>query len=311
MERVKDISGLERIELQIDNGVRRFVEDLDLVRLMCGFDAVISLTPKVETTLRSGYKPLIPLRICCNLIDLQLSLYINFPTAYPFEPLQIAGLKPFQIDSWTQSVSTDDLELRLKDFCDEKYGQHVPYIGDIIPFLIKSINKGSLVNECNPDIIYDGSMMKHTIAQISSEIEVSSVVTSFAHISSFSDQLESSNEQDALSGMDNYQPDNHELLFYITCRQCREFLFSSSNIISSPHQCSASSNPCTSLFLEEPTDWLQSKVINLNGKICCPGCEAKVGFWDWAGTKCSCGEWVVPAFQFHISKLDKKIGTRS
>ena len=42
------------------------------------------------------------------------------------------------------------------------------------------------------------------------------------------------------------------------------------------------------------------------GRLLCSKCSAKLGQWTWAGLTCSCGAWVVPAFQLNQSKVDVK-----
>ena len=40
-------------------------------------------------------------------------------------------------------------------------------------------------------------------------------------------------------------------------------------------------------------------------KLLCLGCNARLGYFNWAGMQCSCGAWVNPAFQLHKSRLDE------
>ena len=40
------------------------------------------------------------------------------------------------------------------------------------------------------------------------------------------------------------------------------------------------------------------------GKLTCPKCNAKLGLFRWHGNQCSCGTWVAPAIQIHLSKVD-------
>lgn len=41
---------------------------------------------------------------------------------------------------------------------------------------------------------------------------------------------------------------------------------------------------------------------NTEGKINCPNkkCNAKLGNYDWAGVKCSCGVWVTPVSDIFV-----------
>ena len=65
-----------------------------------------------------------------------------------------------------------------------------------------------------------------------------------------------------------------------------------------------SSSSCSSLFLE-PISWM-SEVMDgsLAGKITCPKCSGRLGSFDWAGTQCSCGAWITPAFQIPKRRVD-------
>jgi dual specificity phosphatase 12 len=43
----------------------------------------------------------------------------------------------------------------------------------------------------------------------------------------------------------------------------------------------------------------------LDGKLECPKCKAKVGTYAWQGMRCSCGKWVTPSFTLGKSKVDE------
>lgn len=66
----------------------------------------------------------------------------------------------------------------------------------------------------------------------------------------------------------------------------------------------------------------------ISGKLVCPGskCGAKLGSWDWAGSReskisewglytdkllsraeCSCGAWVCPGFALNVSRVDEVV----
>jgi dual specificity phosphatase 12 len=66
----------------------------------------------------------------------------------------------------------------------------------------------------------------------------------------------------------------------------------------------SSSAECTSLFIE-PIEWMGPLIIGSHSSlITCPKCSAKLGSFNWAGSQCSCGRWVVPSFQVHKNKVD-------
>jgi dual specificity phosphatase 12 len=59
---------------------------------------------------------------------------------------------------------------------------------------------------------------------------------------------------------------------------------------------------CSSHFVEPPA-WCPGEG---EGKLACPKCAARVGSYAWHGTPCSCGTWVVPAFQLTKSRVDER-----
>lgn len=46
----------------------------------------------------------------------------------------------------------------------------------------------------------------------------------------------------------------------------------------------------------------------IEGKLTCPNakCGGRLGSFNWSGSQCSCGSWVVPAIQVVASKVDRK-----
>ncbi|XP_057815295.1 probable inactive dual specificity protein phosphatase-like At4g18593 [Cryptomeria japonica] len=61
---------------------------------------------------------------------------------------------------------------------------------------------------------------------------------------------------------------------------------------------------CSSVFVE-PMQWMEAVQEGaIEGKLTCKGCNARLGYFNWAGMQCSCGTWVNPAFQLHKSRLD-------
>lgn len=80
---------------------------------------------------------------------------------------------------------------------------------------------------------------------------------------------------------------------------------------------------CTSYFLNEAAleslDWVRSALKahddaaeagaeGIEGKLICPNakCGARLGNFNWSGSQCSCGSWVVPAIQVVARKVDRK-----
>ncbi|CAI4065644.1 hypothetical protein SUVZ_09G1830 [Saccharomyces uvarum] len=64
---------------------------------------------------------------------------------------------------------------------------------------------------------------------------------------------------------------------------------------------------CSHFFIE-PLKWMQPELQGkqeLEGKFSCPGCSRKVGGYNWKGSRCSCGKWVIPAIHLQTSKVDQ------
>lgn len=70
----------------------------------------------------------------------------------------------------------------------------------------------------------------------------------------------------------------------------------------------ASKAPCQHFFLE-PMEWMREELQlgKLEGRIDCPHCHAKLGSYQWQGSRCSCGEWVVPSIKLQKSRMDQMV----
>jgi hypothetical protein len=64
--------------------------------------------------------------------------------------------------------------------------------------------------------------------------------------------------------------------------------------------------PCTSFFLSDALQWMKSASEDVEGKLCCPKCSARVGTLKWPGSQCSCGTWVTPAIQINKKAVDDR-----
>ncbi|KAI8891579.1 hypothetical protein BC833DRAFT_626707 [Globomyces pollinis-pini] len=58
---------------------------------------------------------------------------------------------------------------------------------------------------------------------------------------------------------------------------------------------------CHQIFLEN-LDWLT--LDEVEGKINCIHCKAKLGSYHLAGVSCNCGSWIAPGFGLSKSKID-------
>ena len=106
------------------------------------------------------------------------------------------------------------------------------------------------------------------------------------------------------------------------CHMCRRVLFSATDLEDPPHTPSrhslayrkmdraGSNRGCSSYFLQDRLDWMMMQeddstaATTTEGKFACPYCAAKLGSWNWSGSQCSCGTWVVPALQIAQSRVD-------
>jgi len=92
------------------------------------------------------------------------------------------------------------------------------------------------------------------------------------------------------------------------CRKCRRTVFSSNDVIEG-HD--SDERSCTSHFLSEEANIpLIKQIFNVNsGKLTCPNlkCKSRLGEFNWAGSKCSCGKFVSPAFQISRAKVEPKL----
>eukprot|EP00897_Mesotaenium_endlicherianum_P002562 jgi/Mesen1/2333/ME000155S01426 len=108
------------------------------------------------------------------------------------------------------------------------------------------------------------------------------------------------------------------------CRKCRRVVAAAEHVV--PHEAGGGStafkwkkrggggvkptlgsehgSECSSIFVE-PMRWMTTVTEGeVEGKLTCVKCKARLGAFCWAGMQCSCGAWVTPAFQLHKSRLD-------
>ncbi|KAI1647771.1 dual specificity protein phosphatase 12 [Daldinia loculata] len=94
----------------------------------------------------------------------------------------------------------------------------------------------------------------------------------------------------------------------IRCKKCRRILATPKFIV--PHAPTERPEPsnCAHVFVET-LSWMRPALEDgvLEGRLSCPNvkCGATVGRFAWQGLKCSCSEWVVPAFSLNRSRVDE------
>jgi len=108
----------------------------------------------------------------------------------------------------------------------------------------------------------------------------------------------------------------------VSCRRCRRLVARGANALphepgeamdafswrarakSDPGNRSRGSERCQHVFLE-PLAWMKGVEEGpVEGKLCCPKCDAKLGHFNWVGCRCACGAWVAPAFYVQRAKVD-------
>ena len=105
---------------------------------------------------------------------------------------------------------------------------------------------------------------------------------------------------------------------YYTCRKCRRRLFFEASVAAHEpgrgeeefawrrrDEAAGVAPECHSLFIE-PMAWMK-ELGQVKGKLHCPKCATRIGNFDWSGSQCSCGRWVVPALAVPRSKVDRGV----
>jgi dual specificity phosphatase 12 len=62
-------------------------------------------------------------------------------------------------------------------------------------------------------------------------------------------------------------------------------------------------------FLSAPTKWMESASKELEAKLYCPECNARVGSLNWVGFALPSGKWVCPAIQIAKKAVDPRKDT--
>ncbi|SCV02365.1 LANO_0F17238g1_1 [Lachancea nothofagi CBS 11611] len=133
------------------------------------------------------------------------------------------------------------------------------------------------------------------------------------------------NDQKRLQEM---TPEEIEKVTVIRCKKCRQHLALSTSFIEHEPPSKESmeghfirraaggkriidiqqSQEMCSHFFVEPLNWMKQELRGkqeLEGKFSCPTCTSKVGAYNWKGSRCSCGKWMIPAIYLRSAKLDQ------
>ncbi|KAK6824968.1 hypothetical protein PG995_015441 [Apiospora arundinis] len=96
----------------------------------------------------------------------------------------------------------------------------------------------------------------------------------------------------------------------LRCKKCRRVLANSKFIIEhgGTGNEAKTNAPCGHVFVET-LSWMRPALEEgaLDGRLSCPNtkCGAQIGRFAWQGLRCSCREWVCPAFSLNRSRVDE------
>ena len=259
------MNGLEKTQLQIERGTRPIVEGVDQLRLHYGFDKVVILTPIVETRLRSGLMAVRPLKAAYQTCLGQVQVILTVHMTYPKTAIDVE----VSFNGSQEILSIDEVQ----------YNESLLNITAV---------QGDDGNYINAKEVLDIVMNKLRNDFQASFTEGNTTDTVF-----FTDLMKDIEDDKEIG--------DEPVVFYL-CRRCRCCLFDSTAFQDHSKLRHAK---CSSLFLEEPPATLVVKDHEQEGKLNCPKCDTRVGQWSWIGSKCSCGEWITPAYQYTKSKLDE------
>lgn len=292
------MDGVSIAKMQEAMGVREIVEDVDLLRMMLGFDNVVVLTPKVEVRLRSAEKAQIPLKMTCKLPDKSVQIVLTFPSGYPEEALlaEVSSSSGTIMEEMSMKIQRYAMRSSDEGICD----------------LCNTSDQTEILHRRAPDVL---NHLRRILAESNCEIfslpsnELDPVTSIMADSSENPDNLDA--EFSVTSPQKLIEEENEK---YYSCMVCGQYLFSGTDVEKhAPTQRDSERRggsilPCSSIFTSSPPNFVSELQLTENtSKIACPKCRGKLGLICWIGSQCSCGAWVTPAFQFTNSKVDAKM----
>lgn len=115
--------------------------------------------------------------------------------------------------------------------------------------------------------------------------------------------------------------DASESSILYSCRSCRAVLATAANIMvdvsvgsgkngfswrkkSKDDKSGRHGESTTGSIFVEPLRWMKAITEDTQGKIYCYQCSSRLGSYNWSGMQNEDAEWITPAFQLHMAKLD-------
>lgn len=159
---------------------------------------------------------------------------------------------------------------------------------NIVPFLTKS-NPKNIVK-----VVVSGETW--SVTEFVEQIEYSSVVLVDA------EENETNVDLDLL---DEVLKKAVQRVYAYRCKFCSATLATTSSTV---NHTVGNQMRCQHYFVE-PIEWMRPELErgDIEGRLSCHKCTKKVGNYSWKGSKCSCGEWVTPAFKLSMDKVDKML----
>jgi len=151
------MNGFERVKLQIESGVRPIVEDIDELYVVIGLDNVQVLTPIVETKLRSGLVPKLPLQVLCTIKNCRFNVKLTFKHPYPEKLIEFEFLSTLSTEIlMTKSIEENVRNYSTENFQGERYAvKLIKYIEQVISLDDENFSGDNLFKEKDLGIIED------------------------------------------------------------------------------------------------------------------------------------------------------------
>jgi dual specificity phosphatase 12 len=300
--------GKARLRQQLRSGTRDKVVYIDDCRLRYGFDRVCSLTPKVETRLRSGEKAAIPLKIqytCTSnsSFSITLTLFKDFPRSAV--EVSISGPDDEKNANISKSVQLT-LQTKMNGLVDNRVGDEeedesvandrVSVIADFESLLLEAGEIGIGERESG---VKDACTLPMTDVEIDTVFDPLQQMAKKVHYDDDEDHSHHSQDEDEDDDDDDDDDDTKQLSIEeggigedakiesfetYRCTRCRLVLFTSHD--TETHE-NKSGITCTSLFLASAPPSSESGVGASIGTDTGEGINLLVGVRSTDATGCA------------------------